>query len=191
MHFSVFDNDETLGFTDWATIGVAGGGVSLGSGRTQRGRVRQIVFQLVGRFRMSGLGWFTDEQGEIRDTLNGKGWNVSSVSSVGGSGIGNRTFNIYATVNDTFSDGQAATIMSRDLESKINIASVKIVNSSVASYVNVDASAGLSAVNGISGGTASGDFLSNLGLGLGGGLGLSSPVVLLGGAVLLLLVLKK
>ena len=198
MNFSVFADDQTLG--DGGVSGSVGGsaagvkpsgvkpgGVVGGIGGTVP--VKEVVLQLKGNTPFYSI-YYTNEPSKIKGTLNGKGWNVSQVIEMdsGYGGYGTRTWNIYATVADVFSDSEVVGRCRADLESTMNVAKISIIQEGPTNYIQAAVGANQ---NDISGGTGGSGFFDNFGLGLGGGLGLSTPIVIAGGVLLLVVLMKR
>jgi hypothetical protein len=185
LNFSVFDNDETLGdITRGVTGTVQGAGV--------RHMTLQVTISFLGSWLAPQLSWFRDEASIVKDELQRNGWIVRGIArtSTNVGGVGAYTFLIDVELHGNFSDseivGTARSVLSR-IGSDVR---VSIARNSV-NYVSTNVGGGpLSSANPATASSAA-TFFDNLGAGLGAGLGISSPVVLLAGGVHLIVLLKR
>lgn len=192
MKFSVFDHDETMG-----------------SAAEYGPLFRDVSVRIEGNYQSTLPGWSIDNNAAgIKQTLNNKGWNVEQVTNVSSGwfpGISGFTYTIFAVVGRNYTDRQIQDQVTRDLTGFFNVSAISVIS---APYVPTYDGGGLATVtvngtapvanygNSLPGASASianqpgiggGDFLSNLGLGVG----VSTPIVVGGAALLLLLMLKR
>lgn len=141
---------------------------------------------------------------DIANTLRSYLWLVTNVANTGSVFATDYTFDIFVRVGDIYTDEQVKSNMVRDLTGVFNVSGISIIssgprgnpapantNTNPGTGTNTNTgsgtpNAGLPAANNPTAPSSTG-FLDNLGLGLG----VSTPIVLLGGGVLLLLILKK
>lgn len=179
-------------------VGAAAGGIlgatPIGVGNSAGGDHvlgREVVIEIKGQI-LSPLFWpsmfFVNEPEWIKNVLEARGWKINrSVEiSSGLAGVGQRTWRVTASVGNQYSDSQIVNNARNHLmERKMSVASVNIVRASPASYVQ--------GVNASSGGDGSnvGLNVNSMIAGAAVGLGVSSTVLLAGGAVVLVLLLRR
>lgn len=164
----------------------SGGGASAGLGGGAFVGLRDVVVRVRGDvvgvggviFLPLGAYRIVNARDAIRDALWQRNWAVKSVSQSPGS------FDVAVSVKQEYSDSQIINNMRRDLADVVTVTGVSVVSKSAVTYVTPS---GFGSVNIGSAGADDTGFLSNLGLGLG----VSTPVVLLGGAVLLVLLMRR
>lgn len=200
LSLSVFDDDQSIGWPGTtptlqgqsggiiaANLGPYSSGGSINVSGSAAGQIhnslREVKVELTGHFAAISM-WFRDERGSIESILRGKRWPVTRVAEIssGTLGVGNRVWHITVNVRASFSDQQVQNGIRSDLEGEMTVANVRLIQTSLATYV--PGSADVPDPNGLSGLSV---FLSSLGLGAG----LSTPVVIAVGGLLLILLLKR
>lgn len=161
--------------------------------------LRDVDFRIEGDF-VSSVHF--GDQGGIPDLLGGKGWIIGGIVNESSVWPGSPwTFRISAIVGTDYTDRQVQDQAIRDLAELFRVSSFSILTAPYSGYVYQAGNIATVTVNGGGGanysptpgvptpGTSGGgsDFLSNLGLGAG----ISTPIALLGGAVVLALILRK
>ena len=129
--------------------------------------------------------WAYNEPEWIGDVLRARGWDIRRVVEVSsGAIVTDRIWHVYARVFAQYSDAQIVSNARNHLvERGMSISSVKIAQASAASYISTNVSGG----DGSIASKSIDSFVANTSLGLG----LSTPFVLAGGVVILVLLLKR
>lgn len=184
MNFSVFENDQTFGDV---TRGVTG---------TVQTQIRHMSLQVTMEFIGSMIGagsWLVNEAALVKTTLEANGWIVRGCrrTSTNLAGVGAYTFQVDVELHGNFSDATIVSTAKSVLSSIANNVRVSIIRSQV-SYVNSNIGGG------VTGGGAFDEISRLLGntagsaaVGAGLGLGISTPILILGGGLILILLLKR
>ena len=169
--------------------------------------LRDVSLRIDGSFQSLLPSWGYDNNADgIKTLLNSKGWIVEQVDNVSPGyfpGVSGFSYNVYAVVGSNYSDRQIQDQIRRDLSGYFNVTGVStlsapwtpVVNGGNLGTVNVYGGSSQPTANyagpvppaGTTVSTGSSGVLSNLGLGLG----ISTPIAIAGGALLLVLLLKK
>lgn len=205
MDLSLFANDGNLGDggVSGGIGGVRGGGVSGGIGSSGIGsgggvsggigatiQVREVTIKVSGTF-FTGIGLALPAYGiyqnlgaagNIRQILENKGWSINSVDEGTGTGV-HRTFTISANVREEYDDATVNQNIRSHLGTIMTVTNAAIVRKSNPSYVSNVSNNMFTPGEAVP--------LSGMLNSLGMGLGLSTPVVIAGAALLLILVLKR
>ncbi|MDI1240381.1 MAG: hypothetical protein PSX80_00495 [bacterium] len=193
MFFSAFQHDDTMGLDLGAALAGAlspifGTGGIAGSVVGQvKNNAREVVIEIKGTVSNVGM-WFINEPEWIAAALGARGWDIRNSSEIQTpiGGLGQRTWRITAMVGSQFSDSQIVTNARNHLVDRgMSVASVNIVQASAASYVS-----GSATVSG-GDGTNAGTSISSLLAGTSVGLGVSSTVLIVGGAAIAILLLRR
>lgn len=191
MNLSIFDNDQTLG--DARTYDPSGT------------LLRDVELQIDGQFPTPGLA-DTNANG-IRNTLNGKGWMVEQVTDLAANwfpGFSGYSYRVFAVVGTNFTDRQIQDQIRRDLVGFFNVSNVSTLsapwtppsgyvhNAGQIATVNVPIPPAnyqpiLPATRNQPSAASGGGFLDQLGFGLG----ISTPLVLVGVGIVALVILRK
>jgi len=138
----------------------------------------------------------------LKDLLNSKGWIVEQVSNTSDSwfpGVSGFIYRVYAVVGTNYTDSEVTNQIRRDLDGYLSVSGVTIESGSYVppSTVPVGNTHSANPQGGSSGIPPA--TVPNAGPSLGSsfvnnfaqGLGVSTPVALLGGGLILLLILKR
>lgn len=185
MNLSIFDNDGTLGDAS----GFHDVHVRVNGSRP----AGQWIFP---NWNPLGL--------DIANQLANKLWAVLNVTSTGGTFDSNYTFDIHVRVHDIYDDETVKSNMVRDLNPVFHVSGISIIasgprgTSSSSSATSTGTNSGTSTSStagtpnaGLPAATNPGTSGTNLLGNFATGLGISTPVALLGGAVLLILIARK
>jgi hypothetical protein len=181
-------------FGDTDTTGVGGSigvNVSPAGSRVVNVRVRktmsagEALIWPIALYSNSGLS------GKIGDALRNSGWDILAVKQTANFGSGYAEWQVTANVLNQFTDSDVLNNIRGDIASVVGGNVSAAILSTIPAYVNAATgqlvtSQGQPIATAV-GGNALDSFLASL----GGGLGLSTPVVLLAGGVLLVLFLKR
>ena len=189
MGLSIFDHDLNFGDVGGA-VGSYIGGSGLNVGGSVAGQVisaREVTVEVVGAvvgwssflLPMYGVYQVATAAGKVKAILEREGWKIVGDPIEAGfvAGYGQR-FLVRALVNSQYSDADVLHNMKVQLSSLLTVASVKIVEKKAP--VNVDGSQSSYSPGGSG-------VLSSFALGMG----VSTPILIAGGAVLLLVLLKR
>jgi hypothetical protein len=161
----------------------AGGGIVGGSAGGDHVLGREVILQIKGD---PADGLFYSETEWIKNVLEARGWSISGVDQISSMVFGDKTFRVTAAVGDQYSDSQVITNARNHLVAKgMTISAVDIVQASPASYVR-----GVNVGSGGDGSNAGASFNSMI-AGAALGLGVSSTVLMIGGAAVLILLLRR
>lgn len=198
MHFSIFENDDTLG----DLTGRAGGSIALpphiggrinlpgvpvaiggATGRVQPTARRELTLRVSGYpGSLPGAAFLVDELGAVRSAFTNAGWDVLSIrkisTNIGGFGL--YSFELLVSVGSNYTDAEIVSRARQALAQALSGPTVEIVRSSVR-YVDLPPGVADSST------ALGGGFLESLGLGLG----VSTPMALGGAALLLVLLLRR
>jgi hypothetical protein len=136
------------------------------------GGARGVQILVSGGFG-SGAFIFDSTPGDqrIKDALNGKGWEVTQVTNTSDLPGFSFTYRVYANVLSIYSDQDIVNAIARDLAGVFEVSGASVVGSTPAANSPNTVGAGTSA------------FLT--------GLGISTPIALIGGGIVLFLLLKR
>lgn len=185
MRLSIHDNDDNFG-----NIGAAIGsliGLNLGGaavGQVQSGAAREVVIEIKGTVSRAFF-WAYNEPEWIGDVLRARGWDIRRVAEVNsGAIVTDRTWHVYARVFSQYSDAQIVSNARNHLvERGMSVTSVRIAQASAAAYISTNVSGG----DGSIAAKTFDSIVANTSLGVG----ISTPFLLAGGAVILILLLKR
>ena len=175
MSSSVFDDD--LNFGD---LNVGGSAV----GQVQSGPAREVVIEIKGAVSRAYF-WAYNEPEWIGDVLKARGWDIRRVVETNtGLAVTDRTWHVYARVFSQYSDAQIVSNARNHLvERGMSVSSIKIAQATAAAYISTNVSGG----DGSIAAHSFDSFVANTSLGLG----ISTPFVLAGAAVLAVILLKR
>lgn len=167
----------------------------LGSASDYGPAYRDVVIQIDGIYQSYLPSWNVDNNAAgIQQTLNSKGWLIEQVANISTAWFPEQshfTYVVYAVVGNAHSDGEVVSNIQRDLAGFFNISGVSVLstpyNGPSGQQSSFPAVNYLPATPGVSLAPAGSSFLDSLGTGLG----ISTPIVLLAGGVLLLIVLRR
>lgn len=169
---------------------IAGGRSPVAGGVAGRVQVagRTVFLEITGTVARH-LYLFINEESWIRDALAARGWDVRAVNKTGSwavPGVGHRTYLVEAVVGQQYSDSQVVHNARMHLTAQgMVVANVRLFRAAAVAYLD----ATFAETSGGDGSQAPGlsAAVSNFALGLG----LSSPIVIAGGVLVLYLILRK
>lgn len=137
---------------------------------------RLVAMEVKGSFSVLSLPFYV-EADRIRQALLNDGWNVLDVqqTSFNVGGIGNRTFHVFAEVNNNHNDSNVVSTARRVLGSVMTVSSVYLLHNADALYKDRERSFGWEA------------FWRGLGLTAAP----AAATVILGGGLLLAVLLRR
>lgn len=198
MRLSINDDDGNLGdLLDWlGHSAISGGATGVGVGGT-----REVTIYVTGNVGFANAAASASlVASRIRAVLSANGWSIRNVTpALAGFGMTSQSYVIIANVFRNFSDSQILSNVRRDLASVMTVTRASIVLSAASGsaggsigvpaggvdYQNVPASAGNTGGSGV--GNAISGALNNFALGSG----ITTPLVIGGGLLVLLLILRK
>lgn len=206
MSLSLFETDNTLGNVSAASYGPGLDDFSVRiSGRFVR-EVPQAIQYVLAAAALWASGRGQSAAG-IAALLNSKNWLITRADDESG-WTGDYIYKLQGVIGSHYSNEQIRTQIQNDLAGLFTVSGVTVLsrsnpNPSAAPVYNAgnlgtvtvygsdpggyQSTGGAVAPGGSSAGSSNTDFLGSLGMGLG----VSTPVVLLGGAVLLVLLMRR
>jgi len=187
LNFSIFDNDETLsGARDYDPSGAL---------------LRDVELRIDGRFQSNLPGWFSDNRNAagIQAWLEGRGWIIERIANESTAWFPQQSafnYRVFAIVGTNYSDRQIQDQLRRDLSGFFNVTGISTVSAPWAGQVGTVTIDGRDRTPANYQGQtppaqtpapAGSDFLASL----GSGLGISAPIALIGGGLLLILILRR
>lgn len=187
LNFSFFDDDTLSGARDYDPTGAL---------------LRDVEIIINGNFQSISMGilGLPNNAAGIKEYLEGKGWVIDHIGHESASwfpGLSGFTYRIFAVVGTNYSDSQIQSSLRQDLSGFFNISGISTVSPPWVGNVgtvtvtpgtneppaNYQPAPGAAVVQNPS----SSGFLDSLGTGLG----ISTPIALIGGGLLLLILLRK
>jgi len=142
---------------------------------------RPVVISLSGSFYFTS-NWGTNGRDNMAAVLAARGWDIDRIQGLSntwypGSPL---SFLIFANVENQYSDAAIVNNVRNDLLQIMSVSDVRIVRASPAEYTSLQNAAAAQA-------NAGSDFLGNLGTSLG----ISTPIALVAGGLLLIFLLRR